>query len=102
MKDKKGEGEHAGDGYGESRGEELWVDGAKYVGKYSNGIKNGYGVYKWTDGSLEGRQEVIGHRKPDTEASIVPRFSVKGWWAALDILIGGGLYVSNSGDFVIE
>jgi hypothetical protein len=29
----------------------VWVDGAKYNGKYVNGMKNGYGVYNWADGS---------------------------------------------------
>ena len=29
----------------EGQGEETGVDGAKYVGKYRNGMKHGYGVY---------------------------------------------------------
>ena len=36
----------------EGNGEEEWIDGAKYVGAYKNGMKDGYGVYKWANGSI--------------------------------------------------
>jgi hypothetical protein len=36
----------------EGHGEEEWIDGAKYVGSYKNGMKHGYGVYKWANGSI--------------------------------------------------
>ena len=35
----------------EGNGEEEWVDGAKYVGLYLNGMKHGNGTYRWANES---------------------------------------------------
>jgi hypothetical protein len=32
-------------------GEEVWIDGSEYIGKYKNGLKHGFGKYKWPDKS---------------------------------------------------
>jgi hypothetical protein len=36
----------------QGQGEEEWIDGAKYVGEYFNGMKHGNGVYTWANKSV--------------------------------------------------
>ena len=32
------------------KGECIWPDGKSYTGEYADDKKNGYGVFKWTNG----------------------------------------------------